>query len=121
MSEAPTGDHGYDDPRRRRQWGDDERRLVAHAAGAVLVDLLAGKIGEIEDRAAVKHLFGESQSFLFGHTDQSDRHQEGGKLVIGDGPVGEPRHEKCDFLSVELCPVSFATNDVDGSHDELRE
>ena len=51
VAEAAARDHGHVDAAGRGQRSEDQRRLVAHAARGVLVDLGAGQVGEVEHLA----------------------------------------------------------------------
>ena len=62
---------------------NDQRGLVAHAAGGVLVHLDARDGRKVHHHAAVGHHVGELCGLGVGHAAQVDGHHPGGHLVIG--------------------------------------
>ena len=74
----------HDDAARRGDRREDDRDLVADAAGAVLADLDAGNVREVDALAGSHHRVGEPAGLLVGHAAQDDRHQQRRRLVVGD-------------------------------------
>ena len=64
--------------------GEDERDLVADAAGGVLVDLGAGQVAQVNDVAGAHHRVGEPRRLLRGHAAPEDGHEQRRRLVVGE-------------------------------------
>ena len=68
-----------------------ERRLVADAAGAVLVDLAPGNVRQVDDLSRANHGVGQGGGLGGIHPAPDDRHQECGPLIVGHArPVTVP-------------------------------
>ena len=74
-------------------------------------------VGEVENRTAPQHLFGERQCFRLAHTEQVHRHEESRHLIVGYVASGVPGNEKGNLVSAELAAMAFVTDDVYRSHD----
>jgi len=88
MTQATTGQLGHGNATGGDEWRDHQRRLVAHAAGTVLVDHepAAGRGTRFIDRAAGGHLQGQIGRLFVRHAAPADRHQPGSRLIVGDSP-----------------------------------
>ena len=85
-----------------------ERGLVADAAGAVLVDLRAGHVGQVERVAGVRPSRAvRSAVSAGGHAAQDDGHEQGGELVVGPGAVGGGPDERLDLVAGQRAAVAF--------------
>ena len=71
----------------RHDGRDDQRGLVAHAAGGVLVHLDARNGRKIYHHAAVRHHIGQLGGLFIGHAAQIHRHHPCSHLVIGHFPA----------------------------------
>ena len=83
MAEAAAAHLGDFDAAGRDDGRDDQRGLVAHAAGGVLVHLDARDGRKVHHDAAVGHDIGQLGSLLVGHAAQINCHHPGRHLVIG--------------------------------------
>ena len=97
-------------PDRHSAGGDDrpdcDRRLVADAAGRVLVDNLAAERGaEVERAAAADHRVGERVGLGGVQAAEVDGHAEGGELVVGDLAARVAEDQLGELVGGELLPV----------------
>ena len=84
VAEAAAGEHGHAHAAGGEQGGDDEADLVADAAGAVLVDLLAGHAVQGDAVAGSEHDLGQVGQLAVVQAADVDGHQPGRDLVVGD-------------------------------------
>ena len=47
---------------------------------------------------------------------QHDGHQQGGRLVVGPGPVGHAGDEPLQGGAIQLAAIPFGANEIDGAH-----
>ena len=97
------------------QRGEQQRGLVADAAGGVLVDFSARKVRQIDDRTRPSHLLGHRGHFLAGHAAKRDRHQKRRCLVVGDLAPAVSLDQECDFALRELPSQALLPNQIDGA------
>src|SRR4029077_11385199 len=116
VAEAASADHRHVETCGGNDWGDHERGLFSDAAGGVLVNFGRGEAGPIEDRAGMKHSFGERGEFGARHASPENRHQPGGKLIIGNAIVRGAFDQEIDFFAGEFDCVALLANDVNGTH-----
>src|SRR5262249_12113355 len=50
------------------------------------------------------------------HPAKDDRHQQRGRLVVGERPIGHTRDEPLDFRAGQLAAIPFCANEIDGAH-----
>ena len=98
VAEPASADHGDDHTGCGNYRGNDERRLVAHAARGMFVDLGAGNVGEIEHFAGMQHGSGERAQFRAVHSPYKHSHQPGRHLVVGNFVVGISVNKEPDFV-----------------------
>ena len=79
----------------RRQ---NQRRLVAHAAGGVLVYRLCAKARQIDRVARAHHRVGQDCRFMVGHALVENCHCPGRHLVVGNFAFCKAVDDKADFL-----------------------
>src|SRR4029077_7528543 len=116
-AEGAAADHGDVEAGSSNDGSDDERSLVADAAGGMFVHFGGGEIGEIEDHAGMQHGFGEGGEFGTRHATPDDGHEPGGELVIGDAVVSDAVDEELDFLTGAFRGVAFFADDVNSAHE----
>jgi hypothetical protein len=104
VAEGAARHHRHDHAAGGGERGQDQRRLVADAAGAVLVDLQAGQVRQVHLDAGVDHRLGQVGRLLRGHAAQDDRHQQGGNLVLGPGAVRDGPDESLDLVADSAPP-----------------
>ncbi len=130
VAEAAAGDHGDADTGDTcgcwrgkaccgEDGGDEERGLVADAAGGVLVDGEGVEWGGVEDFAGVAHGGGEGGELVRVESALEDGHEECGDLGVGDelvgwGTVDDGADEGSDFVLAEDVTVALVKDDVDG-------
>ncbi len=100
----PAG--GHDRP-------DGQRRLVADAAGRVLVDHFAAECAAQIDRlAASDHRVGQRVRLGLGEAPEVHRHAERGQLVVGNLAAGVAEDQLGQLLGPELLPVALALDQL---------
>ena len=102
--------HRHDHSARHRQGHEHKRRLVAHAAGRVFVDLRLRDVREIDHLAGKHHLLGKLGRFLGRHLLEVDGHQQSRELVLGQIAIKRAVDNEADFLLGELAPVALFLN-----------
>ena len=102
----------------RNQWGQDQGGGVAHAAGGVLVHRHAPYVRR-QHIAALGHGHGQIGGFPIGHAVEAYGHEQGGQLIIRQGPVRRPLNEEGDFL-LRQCAAPFFRFD-DGKDIHVRQ
>ena len=105
MAEAAPRHHRHRHAARRGERRQDQGGLVADASGAVLVDLDAGDVAEIDAHARMHHCIGEQCCLLRGHSAQQDRHQQRGRLVVGQRAGSHTVDEEANLLARKRPPV----------------
>ena len=116
VAETAAAHHGHGHAAGGDERGENERDLVPHPAGGVLVDLDAGNAGEVGDHTGPHHRFGEAGGFLRRHAAQEDGHEQGGRLVIGPLAPHHALHERRDFVAGQRMAVAFAGDDQLGKN-----
>jgi hypothetical protein len=85
---------------------DRDRRLVADAAGRVLVDDLAPeRSGEVERASARDHRVGQRVGLRGRHAAEVDGHAERRELVVRDLAARVAEDQLCDLAGGKLFPV----------------
>ena len=99
---------------------DGDRRLVADAAGRVLVDdLPSERCAEVERAAAPDHRVGERVRLGGGHALEVDGHAERGQLVVGDLAAGVAEDQLRDLLRRELLAVPLPLDQLGRADHDL--
>ena len=111
VAEAAAAHHRHRHAAGGDERGEDQRDLVPHPAGGMLVDLDAGNAGEVGDHARVHHRLGEAGGLFRRHAAQEDGHEQRGRLVIGPFAPHDPVHEGGDLVGREGMTVAFAGDD----------
>ena len=130
VAEAAAGDHrdadagdsggrGCGEAGGGEDGGDEERGLVADAAGGVLVDGEGVEGGGVEDLAGVAHGGGEGGELAGVEAALEDGHEERCYLGVGDelffgSAVDDGADEGLDFGVGEGVAVALAKDDVNG-------
>ena len=108
--------HGHAAGRGQRR--QHNRHLVADAARAVLADLDAGHVRQVDPLARPHHGVGQPGGLLGRHAPPDDGHQQRRQLIVGDRRVGRPLDERLDRLGGERQALSLAGDHVDKRHRE---
>ena len=116
VAEAPAGHLGHLAAETRDNRCNDQRRLVADAAGGVLVDGFVAEPAQVHRIARAHHRIGQDGSLMVGHTLVEHRHGKGGHLVIGDGAVRKALDDKADLVVGQDAAVTLLFNEIDHSH-----
>ena len=116
VAEAPAGHLGHLAAETRDNRCNDQRRLVADAAGGVLVNGFIAEPAQIHCVARAHHRIGQDGSLVIGHTLVEHRHGKGGHLVIGDGAVRKALDDKADLVVGQNAAVPLFFNEINHSH-----
>ena len=101
---------------RRHQRRQNQRRRIAHAAGGMLVNLLARNRRQVTHVAAVAHGKRQVSGFLRGHAIQANRHQQRRQLIIRNGLVRRSAREKGDFLARQWLTKFLLGDNIQNLH-----
>ena len=96
--------------------GGDQRHLVTHSAGRVLVDLDAFDRAQVEHLAAEHHRLGERERLDARHAPDAHGHQPCGHLVVGYFTARVAGNEEVDFFAGEFPGITFFADQVDSAH-----
>jgi len=100
----------------RHQRQDDQRGLVPHAAGRMLIHSVVGHFREIQHIAGMGHRQRQVDRLPAAHALQVDGHQPGSRLVIRQVVAGVGAHKPPDFLCGQLAAVALAGNHIHSPH-----
>ena len=98
MAEPAAGHLGHLAAERGNDGRDDQRRLVADAAGGVLVDGFVAEAGEVDGVAGAHHRVGQHGGLVVGHALVEYRHRPRGHLVVGNFAFCKAVNDEADFL-----------------------
>ena len=108
VAEAAAAHLGERHAARRHDRADRDRRLVAHAAGRVLVDHLAAERRVQVDRVARRdHRVGQVVGLLGRQAAEEDRHRERGELVVGHLVARVAEHQLVPLLRRQRAAVAL--------------
>ncbi len=119
--QAAAAHHRNLEAARDGERGEDQRDLVADAAGGVLVDLGAGQVLQVDDFAGAHHGVRQPRRFLGGHAAPEDGHEQGGGLVVGELAVGDAAREELDLVLGQRAAVALLDDDVLGKKEDMEE
>ena len=97
----------------RRQ---NERDLVAHATGRVLVGARTPELAPVEHVAGVEQRAGERVGLALVEPVQERRHQPGAGLIVGDLATHVPRDECGDLLRLVRPAVALGAQESASVH-----
>ena len=117
MAEAAAGHLGHLAAETRDNRCNDQRRLIADAAGGMLVNGFIAEPAQIHCVARTHHRVRQDGGFVIGHTLVEHRHGKGGHLVIGDGAVGKALDDKADLVVGQNPAVPLFFNEINHSHE----
>ena len=116
VAEAAAADHRNVEAARSDDWREDQRSLVANAAGGVLVHFFCGEFGESDDFAGVQHGFGQAGDFRSAEAADPGGHQPGGHLVVGNFAAGIAGDQEINFFAGVFSRIAFFADKVNGAH-----
>ena len=87
---------------------ENERHLVADAAGRVLVDARPADVRELEPVAALKHRLGERGGFGAIEAAKKARHEQRGHLIVGHVTLGVGERERAPFAGLDAPTVALS-------------
>ena len=117
VAESAAGHLGHLAAETRNDRRNDQRRLIADAAGRVLVNGFIAEPAQIHLVARTHHRVGQDGGFVIGHTLVENRHGKGRHLVIGDGAVGKALDDKADLVVGQNTAVPLFFNEINHSHE----
>jgi hypothetical protein len=96
---------------------ENQRRLVTDAAGAVLVDFHTRDVAQVDANARVDHRIGEPRGFGGAHSPQKNRHQQRGRLVVGQAPRGDALDDELNLLARQRSAIPLLHDHFDCAHE----
>ena len=119
VTQCPPGHHRHGDADRGHQGREQERRLVAHAAGGVLVDPRHREPVPAQPVAGVEHGVGQRRQLGRLEPAEHHRHRQGGHLVVRHLAEGERLDQRAPFLRRQRAAVSLALDEWRNHHSAL--
>ena len=113
VAEPAARDHRDERAAGGEQRREDQRDLVADAAGRVLVEHRAVEVPR-QDRAGVAHRLRERHALGRLEVAEEDRHRERGGLAVGDAAVGDALDEEAQLVVGERAAVALAPDQLLG-------
>ena len=95
---------------------EDERRLVADAAGRVFVDGFVAEAGEVDGVAGAHHRVGQHGGLVVGHALEEHGHRKRGHLIVRDRAVREAVNDEADLLVRQAETVALFFDQIYHSH-----
>ena len=108
MTEAAAGEHADFDAAGGHPGREDERDLVAHAAGGVLVGDVVVLSAQVPLIAAPQHGLRQRGHLFGGHPVDGDGHQQRRHLVIGNLAARVALDEQLDLTRFKRSAAAFA-------------
>ena len=116
MAKAPATHLGDLHAAGRNDRRNDQRGLVAHAAGGVLVHLDARNGRKIHHHTAVSHYIGQLCGLLVGHTAQIDSHHPCSHLVVGHFSADIAIDDLLQLLTAVRTAVTLFCDQIINAH-----
>ena len=116
VPEAASAHFCHLDAAGRSDRRNDQRGLVAHAAGGMLVSGDAANAGQIGHIAGTRHGKGQIDRFTRIEPAQIHCHQKGGKLIIGRAAVGGRSGKKGQFFRGKRTAVALFADQISYIH-----
>ncbi len=119
VAQAAAADHGHDDacgrPGGSHHGRQDEAELVAHAAGAVLVEHRAAEAAQrgaapVQHAAGLRHGLGQGRGLGAVHAAPDDGHGQGSGLAVAPGTIHQPADEVLDLCGAQRAAVALAAD-----------
>jgi len=114
-AETATGDHRDPHAAAGNEWRENERDLVADAAGTVFISEEVTGF-PFDDLAGLDHGARKPHGFVEVHALKADGHCEGGHLVFGQVTAGEAFNEESNFGFGQGLAVTLLLDDLGGKH-----
>ncbi len=119
MAEPPSRQLRHCRTACRDQRSQDQRDLVAHTTGRVLVDGRTADTREVEPFARVDHRPGPNGELAGLHPLEVDRHAERGGLLVGDLALRVRVDEPAELRVGEPLAVTLRLDDLDHVHRHI--
>ena len=116
VAETAAGHLCYLHAAGRDHRAEDKARLIADAAGGVLIGLDAVYGAEVESLARVHHGHGEVESFFIAHAAENNGHAHRGHLIIGDLSAGIALYHEIYFFGAQFAAVAFLYDEIIHQH-----
>lgn len=116
FSESGAGHLDDSESARGENGEEDDGGFVADTACAMFINPGTGETVEIDSVAGFGHCSGEVGGFLVGESVEVNRHEPGGKLVVGDGGLGGSVGDELQFFVCVGFLVAFGSDEVEDVH-----
>ena len=95
--------------------------LFAESAGVLVVDRDAVDSWIFNANTGADHRIGQRRGLFGRHSAQQDRHQQRGRLIVGQAAVGYAGNKKVDGGAIERTPIPLVSYQVDRAHQGFEE
>ncbi len=112
MAEAATRQFGDYDAERCEDRGQDQCRLVSHAARAVFVRRKTGDTRELHGLTRGDHGACKLDRFVYRHASKVDGHQPGGHLIVRHVTANVGVDKRVNVVGTQLAAVSLFGDDI---------
>ena len=116
VAEAPAAHFGDLHPAGCHDGRDDQRGLITHTAGGVLVHLDARNGRKIHHHTAVSHHIGQLCGFFIGHAAQIDSHHPCSHLVISHFSADIAIDDLLQFLTAVRTAITLFCDQIINAH-----
>ena len=116
VTQATAAHLGNLDAQRRNKRANNQRGLIANAAGRVLVNLNTRNCREVHHVAGLCHRHGQVSRLVRGHALVEDGHRKRGGLIIGNIPSYIARDKVVNLGVSKLAAIALLFNHVVHAH-----
>ena len=116
VAQAPAGHLGHWHPAGGYNGGDDQGGLIPHPTGGVFIHLDPLDGGEVHHVSGVGHGVGEDCRLLWVEASEVDCHHHCSQLVVGDGAIHHPVHQKTDLRLSQYTTIPFLLDEIVHAH-----
>jgi hypothetical protein len=116
VGEAAPRHHRHRDANRRDERRENDRHLVADAAGGVLVDARNGEVRQVERVSALQHGVGQRRRLGAIEAAEVARHQKRGHLIVGDVTRGVGARQGVPLAGFDPTAVALSFDEPRREH-----
>ncbi len=116
VPQSAPADHRHFDPARGHNRRDDQRSLVSHAAGGVLVHLAPRDLRKVQHLARVEHRVGERGGLRTTQPAKHCGHQKRRHLIIGNFAAGITCDDEFNFIARQFSAIALFADEFNKKH-----